>query len=254
MKNIVNKNSIGLLFAILVAGSTVAGEEYPVAISQRPGSLPFGSVEGALDFSTKPVAAQIDPTFGTKVKLGVGGGFQLNLGYDGLNVGNFDASKTVAHVGTRRSLFSAGNYSMSANADLPLYFDGQTVKNMTFGVSNSYSFTDAVSVSALGKKFLDVKFGKKLNLEVNAPVALSFQANENIYLELETKLASASFRKFSEATYIWNETPVDLSVTYAFNNVVDLSVNGGYKRNWTKAENEFTAGVGVAFRAGNLLG
>jgi len=249
MKNSI-KHSLMSAVIVVAAATSFAEGSYPVAIMDRPGSLDLGQVEVIGEFDTKPTASAVDPTLSAKVKVGVGKGFQLNLAYDGLNMGNMEVSE-VFHVGMRRSLLSVGDYSMSTSFDLPIHFKGQAIQNVRAGLSQGYLFTEGLAISALRGKLVDVKFGPKVELELNVPVELAFQATENVYLELGTNFANLHTQNMKASSYIWTKTPVDFSVTYAFNNIVDVSVKAGFE-NAQKPKDTFVAGLGVAFRAGDL--
>lgn len=254
MKNNLKKNLMSALLVVLTAGAVLAEEAYPVAVLDRPGVLPIGAVEGVVDFNNKGLDLGHSDVK-VKAKVGVGSKIQIDLGYDGAAKGSFEASKLnhTAHVGARASLMSVGSYGNSISFDVPLHFAGQLVENTKIGFTNAYMITNNFAVLALHGDFLDVKYGKKLGLEVNLPVMAAFQASENVYLELGTNLATFNAREFDKSNYIWTKTPVGLGVTYAFNNVIDLSAKVGVE-DALNAKKTFNAGVGVAFRAGNLLG
>lgn len=255
MKNTMKIKVMSAVIALCGASASFAQDAaYPVAVLDRPGSLPIGAVEGAVDFNSEQFDMDKSKV-SAKAKFGLGMGTQLTLGYDGVTVktGKFD---DTASVGFRAKLFSVGNYGTSANVNLPVHFNNSIIENVEFGFSNSYAFNNQFVVSALGRNFLDVKFvdkdtkARKLDLEVNVPVVLMFQANENIYLELDTSLANIH-TKFSDSKFIWKKFPVELGVTYAFNNAIDVSVKGGFE-NALIPTKTFTAGLGVAFRTGNI--
>lgn len=232
--------------------ATVATHAYPTAVSQRPFTLPSGMVElgGKMKLGTSRDTLALDFAH---LNVGITNDTQIGLSWFGFQIPKFDLSQSL-NVSVGHFLFANDWAASMAYLEVPIHFNKNAIRNISFAMPTAIPVVKNVSVIAFYDSLVDFGFNKgNYSASFNLPVALSYQVTPNIALEVSSRLAKFEVATGNNNTYFWNSMPARVKGLYAVNNGFDVVASAGFDDAFN-AKESFSVMMGAQFRVGNLDG
>ena len=213
-----------LIIGVSVAGVAGAAEKaaWPQPIIDRPLTLPEGSVSVGTGFSsdTEFAAPELSigglwgASYGITNDLSVGVSYDMGLKGDNAGKGSFG-------LGGGYTYYAEGALILTANAG----FSYDTVANEAGDLSiGSWVWFNAMPWLAI----ISPGLTDPNAVAVALPVGVGFQASPELFVQVDTTLATFSLEENGVNTFIGADvTPLDLTVYFSPTNQWDISAGAG---------------------------
>ncbi|MFN0246986.1 MAG: hypothetical protein ACKV2T_08750 [Kofleriaceae bacterium] len=229
------------------AGST----RWPRAVIARPLTLPAGVFAVGADV-VNFTESFFDPAI-IRVFVGYGITDDIELAFAHYAFPTSDVGKgdILAQVGVKLARGAMGGkleaiaraqigYDLAASVDLMTGETSGAVAPLGLGVHVQYNVTDKISLVTPGNQ-LTVGLDP-FTMALNIPVGVGFQATPELYVQLDTSLATINIKDSATAVIFADATP--LAVTATYNVMPALDVLAGLALDLTPAD---PLGVGDTF-------
>lgn len=231
--------------------AVVPAGKWPRSVILRPLTLPAGVFLVGADI-TNFTSSFFDPAL-IRVLAGYGitDDIELAFAHYAFPTSDVGQGAILAQVGVKLARGAMGGkleaigraqigYNLAAEIDLTTGDTSGAVSPLGLGVHVQYNVTDKIALITPGNQLtigLDPNF---INLAI--PVGVGFQATPELYVQLDTNIATINIKDSATAVIFADTTPIAVTATY--NVMPALDVLAGLALDLTPAE---PAGVGDTF-------
>lgn len=243
---------------LALAGTAVAdttpdaGRDFPMAVSDRPFTMPKNSFEaaGSVKYHPQPHLNGLSLNR-LSLAYGLTDDLQLGLSWGGFSVPDLDVEKSLG-LSVGYFAFANAYAAGMVQLDVPLYFQTNAVKTISFSAPTAFGIVPGVGLLAFYSDLVALDVVDKY-VAFNFPLKLSWQATKQLHLGISTSLAEFRVGRGEGQTYIWNKPSVNLDALYALDGTFDVFASIGVS-NARDLTNSFATSVGIAYRFGALNG
>ncbi|MES2503653.1 MAG: hypothetical protein V4534_02120 [Myxococcota bacterium] len=230
-----------VLLSLLLASALLA-ESYPIALVDRPLTMPRNSFESTLRFDQKSL-----------MQLGMGYGFsdnmQLGISWDGMEApsGATPVPKRRINLTGAYWAFNSPYISGRANFILPFNFDRMVLQELFVGFALFVPVKRGLMNVVLFDQLMTLNwYEAETQATFHFPIRLSWQVNPAICLNFKTELAE--FNTSGHHEHLIKKTPLYLEALYGITSEIDVIGLAGFG-NIQNATN-LSLMLGVNFRGG----
>lgn len=230
-----NLIKIGLSVAVLTLTASAAHAQeaptrWPRAVYSRPLTLPSGLFQVGTDLLANHDFSAVGETvvagYGIDDKIEITGYYSFML-EEFESKGALDVN--VGYAAIRGAV--GGKLEVIPRAQLGYDFNGEAMNPFALGAQAAFNVTDKLQLITPGQQLSialeeDAGGGKPVTLSL--PVAVGYQATPELFMQVDTELATFSISDSEDAFIFSDETPLKVTGIYNVMPALDVSAAFGF--------------------------